>query len=116
MLDAGEAPHQITTSKSAPPVGSSSIGRLLTGARGVVRQVWPAYLLASTLILCGIGWGLMDNPQPRAPNYTPTSFNADENAVVWAVQHMTFPTLYPRWLHWGTAFFYQVYGANAAVS
>jgi len=41
--------------------------------------------------------------------YQDKSFQADENAAVWAVNQMSFPLFYPRWLAWGTALFYQVY-------
>lgn len=68
----------------------------------VFKQLWPAYLLASLLILCGFHWSL-----PNA--YQDKSFQADENAAVWAVNQIHFPHLNPQWFPWGTGLFYQVY-------
>jgi len=68
----------------------------------IFRQLWPAYLLACLLILYGFHWGL-----PGA--YQDKSFQADENAAVWAVNQIHFPHLNPHWFPWGTGLFYQVY-------
>lgn len=68
----------------------------------IVRNIWPAYLLASILILCGFHWGL-----PSA--YQDKSFQADENAAVWAVNQIHFPHISPHWFPWGTGLFYQAY-------
>src|SRR5260370_30058425 len=56
----------------------------------VFKQLWPAYLLASLLILCGFHWSL-----PNA--YQDKSFQADGNGAVWAVNQIHFPHLN---LHW----------------
>jgi hypothetical protein len=69
----------------------------------VMKQVWLAYLLASVLVLCGITWGLPDHL------YQGMSFQADENAAVYAVSHISFPAFNPEWYLVGTALFYQVY-------
>src|SRR5579864_3301812 len=58
------------------------------------REVWPAYLLASILILYGFHWGL-----PNA--YADKSFQADENAAVWATGQIHFPSFNPRWFAFG---------------
>jgi hypothetical protein len=68
----------------------------------IFKQLWPAYLLASILILYGFHWSL-----PSA--YQDKSFQADENAAVWAVNQIHFPHLNPHWFAWGTGLFYQVY-------
>ena len=68
----------------------------------IVKQSWPAYLLASILILVGFHWSL-----PSA--YQDKSFQADENAAVWAVNQIHFPMFNPRWFPWGTGLFYQAY-------
>ena len=68
----------------------------------ILKQLWPAYLLASLLILCGFHWSL-----PSA--YQDKSFQADENGAVWAVNQIHFPHLNPHWFAWGTGLFYQVY-------
>jgi hypothetical protein len=68
----------------------------------IFKQLWPAYLLASLLILCGFQWSL-----PSA--YQDKSFQADENAAVWAVNQIHLPRLNPHWFPWGTGLFYQVY-------
>lgn len=68
----------------------------------IFKQLWPAYLLASLLILCGFHWSL-----PNA--YQDKSFQADENGAVWAVNQIHFPHLNPHWFAWGTGLFYQVY-------
>lgn len=69
----------------------------------LLRWLWLPYALASVLILIGFSWGLPDG------HYVNMSFQADENAAVWAVNQIGFPFFYPRWLPWGTALFYQVY-------
>jgi hypothetical protein len=68
-----------------------------------LRQLWPAYAVASVLILSGFRWGLPDD------HYTPKSYQADENAAVWAVTEISPPGFSPHWFPWGTALFYQVY-------
>jgi len=68
----------------------------------VFKQIWPAYLLASILILHGFHWSL-----PSA--YQDQSFQADENGAVWAVDQIHFPHLNPHRFAWGTGLFYQVY-------
>lgn len=68
----------------------------------IVKQLWPAYLLASLLILCGFQWSLPSTYQDK-------SFQADENGAVWAVNQIHFPHLNPHWFAWGTGLFYQVY-------
>jgi hypothetical protein len=77
-----------------------------SGGRAIlatVQQLWPAYAVASILILSGFGWGLPDD------RYTPGSYQADENAAVWAVSVIRPPGFNPHWFPWGTALFYQVY-------
>jgi hypothetical protein len=69
----------------------------------VVRDVWPAWLLASFLILHGFSWGLPSRP------YVAVSWQADENGAVWAVQQIGFPLFYPPWLAWGTGLFYETW-------
>ena len=66
------------------------------------KNLWPAYLLASVLILYGFGWGLPDTYHTR-------SFHDDENVGVWAVKQIHFPHFNPRFFNVGTGFFYQVY-------
>jgi len=69
----------------------------------IAKSLWPAYLLASTLILWGFTWSLPSYYQDK-------SFQADENAAVWAVKQIHLPYhISPRWFPWGTALFYQVY-------
>ena len=68
----------------------------------VFKQIWPAYVLASILILHGFHWSL-----PNA--YQDMSFQADENGAVWAVDAIHFPHLNPHRFAWGTGLFYQVY-------
>jgi 4-amino-4-deoxy-L-arabinose transferase-like glycosyltransferase len=68
----------------------------------ILRYIWPAYVLASVLILRGFHWSL-----PSA--YQDKSFQADENAAVWAVNQIHFPHASPHWFPWGTGLFYQVY-------
>jgi len=68
----------------------------------ILRYIWPAYLLASILILCGFHWSLPSTYQDK-------SFQADENGAVWAVNQIHFPHLSPHWFAWGTGLFYQVY-------
>lgn len=69
----------------------------------IAKNLWPAYLLASTLILWGFTWGLPNHYQDK-------SFQADENAAVWAVNQIRFPLhMNPRWFNWGTGLFYQTY-------
>ncbi|MGI9146830.1 MAG: ArnT family glycosyltransferase [Chloroflexota bacterium] len=77
---------------------------------GILRHLWPAYVLASILILYGFGWGLPDN------QYQNLSFHADENAIVGGIRGMQFPRLYPGFFAWGTAVFYQVWAIQGIVT
>lgn len=58
--------------------------------RSIVRNLWPAYACASILILLGFQWGMPDPP------LVPRSWQADENAIVWAVGQMSFPFFDPK--------------------
>lgn len=75
----------------------------------VGKRLWPAYVLASILILIGIDWALPNNP------YQNQTFQADEGAAVWAVEHISFPTSGPGIYSWGTGLFYQVFLAKSFV-
>ena len=75
-----------------------------------LRAIWPAYLLASALILWGFTWSLPDG------HHIDKSFHADENAAVWAVNQIHFPGFNPHWFNFGTALFYQVYILRLLVS
>jgi len=75
----------------------------------VLKQLWPAYLCASFLILYGFSWGLPDSLHLF-------SFQADENAAVHSVQTMHFPSFDPRRYNWGTGLFYQAYLAKKIIS
>ena len=73
-------------------------GFLLT----IAKNLWPAYLLASILILYGFQWGLPNAYQTR-------SSHDDENVAVWAVNNIHFPHFNPHFFNVGTGIFYQVY-------
>ncbi len=106
-------PPRLAVAGSASPRAVSVIGRLISVlpfVLEIIRNLWPAYLLASILILYGIGWGLPDNP------YQNLSFHADENAIVGGIRGMQFPTLYPGFFAWGTALFYQVWAIQGVLS
>jgi len=68
----------------------------------LAKNLWPAYLLASILILYGFWWSL---PNP----YQVSSFQADENVAVLAVSLIHFPHFSPHIFAWGTGLLYQVY-------
>ena len=72
--------------------------------------LWPAYVVGSLLILTGFTWSLPDG------QYVDKSFQADENGAVGAVRNISFPWFNPRWLPWGTGFFYQVYAIKTVVT
>lgn len=75
----------------------------------IIKNLWPAYLLASILILCGFWWSL-----PNA--YQNKSFHFDEDIGVWAVQYISFPQFNPHVFNIGTGFFYQVYLIKLALT
>lgn len=116
IMGTREATQSLPGERATHATVGFAVRNLPRFASELVRLLWPAYLLASILILCGIGWGLMENPKPRSPVYTPTSFNQDENGVVYAVEGMTLSRPYPRLYDWGTAFFYPVYAVRAVVA
>jgi 4-amino-4-deoxy-L-arabinose transferase-like glycosyltransferase len=68
----------------------------------IIKNLWPAYLLASILILCGFWWSF-----PNA--YQNKSFHFDEDLGISAVQQISFPQFNPHVFNIGTGFFYQVY-------
>lgn len=76
---------------------------ILTSIATTVKLLWLPYLIASSLIIYGFTWSLPDY------HFLDRSFQADENAAVWAVSQIHFPLYYPRWLPWGTGLFYQAY-------
>jgi Dolichyl-phosphate-mannose-protein mannosyltransferase len=92
------------------PRVSHALRTLGASSRTTIEQIWPAYALASVLILYGFSWALPDN------RYHGVSFHADENAAVLAVSRITFPALNPQWFPWGTALFYQVYFVERSLS
>jgi Dolichyl-phosphate-mannose-protein mannosyltransferase len=87
--------------------GTVAIRRLVADCS---RALWPAYLLASFLILWGFTWSLPDY------QHVDKSFHADENAAVWAINQIHFPGFNPHLFNWGTALFYQVYLLKLLVS
>ena len=105
-----EGPDQNTRANSNNRLRNLPLNRLGAGLRETLRVLWPAYVLTTLLILSGFRWGLV------GASTQPVSFNADENAAVWAIQQMHAPFFYPPWLAWGTAFFYQVYLAKVLLS
>src|SRR5271157_4924759 len=70
----------------------------------LAKNLWPAYLLASILILYGFYgfWWSLPNP------YQVSSFQADENVAVLAVSLIHFPHFSPHIFAWGTGLLYQV--------
>lgn len=78
-------------------------GRLRAELANCLRAIWPAYLLASLLILWGLTWSLPNNP------HVGESFHADENAVADGIEHIQFPGYNPHVFNWGTALIYQAY-------
>jgi 4-amino-4-deoxy-L-arabinose transferase-like glycosyltransferase len=75
----------------------------------IVRQLWVAYILVSLLVLLGFTWSLPNTYQDR-------SFQADENAAVFAVDQIAFPHFNPQIFHWGTALFYQAFLLKALLT
>lgn len=110
----GKAAVQRKLGLSLPSLQLASTGtkaqELARGGFLVARDVWPAWVLASFLILRGFSWGLPAHP------FVAVSWQADENAAVWAVQQIHFPTFYPPWLPWGTAMFYETWILKEIVS
>ena len=89
------------------PPGASPLRHILSDT---LRAVWPAYLIASILIIWGFSWSLPDG------RLLDKSFHADENAAIWGVNQIHFPGFNPRLFNWGTALLYQVYVLKLLVS
>lgn len=76
----------------------------------VFKQLWPAYLLGSILVLYGFTWGLPDG------RYHGYAFQIDETAAVVSINRISFPAFNPQFLLWGTGLFYQVYLVKTIVT
>ena len=86
---------------------------VMHGARSamlVARDVWPAWLIVSILVLYGFGWALPDG------RYLDGSFHADENATVRAIGRISFPSFKTDYLSWGTALFYEIHALKVVAS
>lgn len=90
---------------------SLDAGQVASSAATVLANTWPALLVGSLLVLWGIGWRL-DHPMA---NYQ--SWQADENASLYAIRHIRPPTFSTApWLPWGTGLFYQVFALKTVVT
>jgi hypothetical protein len=83
------------------------VGQAAARAVSVGRALWPAYLLASVLILCGFGWSLVGDS---------LSFQSDENAAYLAVMRIGWPRLDPDFYWWGTGLFYQAFAVKTVLT